>query len=243
VDREFILEEVRRTASENGGVALGTARFEKETGIRRGDWEGKYWARWGDALLEAGHEPNALNQAFSTEAILGTLAAIARKLGHIPTRAELKLARRTDSSIPSHTVFDRHLGPTKPALIAKLAAFCDERPEFEDVAAICTVEYAGPTENKRDTARPVAIGEVYLIKSGRYYKIGYSVSAERRTREFQIQLPEMPQRIHTISTDDPRGIEVYWHKRFEAKRVRPDAEFFRLDDADVAAFRAWKRIV
>ena len=56
-------------------------------------------------------------------------------------------------------------------------------------------------------------------------------------------MPEMPRRIHVIRTDDPRGVEAYWHKRFEAKRVRPDAEFFRLDDADVAAFRAWKRIV
>jgi hypothetical protein len=43
MDKSFILEEIKRTAIAKGGNALGTQRFEKETGIRKWDWYGKYW--------------------------------------------------------------------------------------------------------------------------------------------------------------------------------------------------------
>jgi hypothetical protein len=43
--KEDILAEIRRTAKANGGVALGRTRFERETGIRYGEWYGKIWNR------------------------------------------------------------------------------------------------------------------------------------------------------------------------------------------------------
>jgi len=52
MDKGHILDEIRRTAQENG-IALGTRRFYAETGIKTSDWSGKYWARWGDAIREA----------------------------------------------------------------------------------------------------------------------------------------------------------------------------------------------
>ncbi len=243
MDKDSILDEIKRTAASNGGVPLGTARFEKETGIRKYDWLGKYWARWGEALREAGFKPNELQGRYSDDHVIDILATVVREIGHIPTSQELRLRRRSNPSMPNKGVFER-IAPTKPALIQTLIAYCREHAGFEDVLAICE-EYqtAHPPERARpERDRAQTFGDVYLIKSGKYYKIGYSVSAERRTREFQIQLPDLPTRIHTIRSDDPRGVEAYWHKRFETKRVRPDAEFFKLDAADVRAFRAWKRI-
>ena len=232
------MDELKRTATQNGGAPLGRDRFEKETGIRTSDWEGRYWARWNDVVREAGLEPNAMTAAYADDQLLEMLAEVVRDLGHVPTYRELRLRCQTDRSLPNDKVFSR-LG-TKDALIAALSGYCDRHEGWEDVAALCQQDPL-PDDPAPDGAKPL-LGDVYLIKSGRCYKIGYSVSADRRTREFQIQLPDLPQRIHTIRTDDPRGVEAYWHKRFEVKRVRPDAEFFKLDAADVRAFRAWKRI-
>jgi hypothetical protein len=62
--REHILEEIRRTTKENGGKPLGSRRFADATGIRESEWRGKLWARWGDALTEAGFAANQLQVAF-----------------------------------------------------------------------------------------------------------------------------------------------------------------------------------
>jgi hypothetical protein len=149
---------------------------------------------------------------------------------------ELEVKQHNDAKFPSKKVFQR-LG-TKGELVVKVLAYCKDRIGFDDVARLCTPHIV-PAQPETETRKSeLDEGYVYLIKSGRYYKIGKTNAAGRREYELAIQLPQKPKTIHVIKTDDPTGIEAYWHKRFDAKRQ--DGEWFDLDWTDVKVFKRRK---
>jgi Meiotically up-regulated gene 113 len=236
VDREHILDEIRRTAQANGGVALGRERFAAETGIHEHAWSGRYWARWSEAVTEAGFPPNQLQGRLDDDVVLASLVDEIRRLGRMPTTAELGLRRRADTTFPSPRVFER-FGP-KATWASTVAAYCRDRHDCADVLELVTpmaVEEPVDEEVADDAARH---GFVYLLKSGRHYKIGHTFDVGRRRYDLAIQLPEPVTEVHAIRTDDPPGIERYWHRRF--KERRRNGEWFELTQADVKAFKRRK---
>lgn len=239
VTKTYILQEIKRTAEANGGKPLGSRKFESETGIKWSDWE-RYWGdRWSDALREAGHIPNQLVAAYDSKGLLDRYAQLAQQLGRLPTTGDLRLKAHNDPAFPAASTFHRKFDKHKSNLVKHLLEYCQSRNKYDDVIRLCK-EYAPRKQNVSDefANREEEIGFVYLIKSGRYYKIGRSNSAGRREYELAIQLPEKAKSIYVIRTDDPSGIEAYWHKRFDAKRK--NGEWFALNATDVAAFRRRK---
>ncbi len=237
VNKQHILKEIRRTAEENGGTPLGWRKFFSETGIREADWLGRYWPRWSEALREAGFSPNQLTSAYEDAELIDRYIGVVRKLGRLPATADLRMETRTAPNFPSDKTFAR-LG-SKAELVAKVLDYCRAREGFDDVVAICTAyEPRSRVSDPESQSVEGEIGFVYLMKSGRFYKIGRSNAAGRREREIALQLPEKTKTVHVIRIDDPVGIEAYWHKRFESKHK--NGEWFDLESADVTAFKRRK---
>jgi hypothetical protein len=237
-----IIAEIRRIAVSMDGVAPGMGKFEANTGVRRSDWLGVHWRSWSDAVLEAGLVPNTLQPPIDEAVYLRRYALLAQVLGHPPVKADLQLMRRSDSTFPSDSAFARRFG-SYSTLRSRAHQFCLDTPDLAHIAPLLA---PSPSKHSRPSTsnetRPRS-GFVYLLKHGSRseYKIGKTINPLRREGEVRLQLPERVSPVPYIETDDPSGIEAYWHARFAAKRK--EGEWFALSREDVTAFRRWKRIL
>jgi len=234
MEKARILREIKRTAEENGGKPLGWRRFESETGISYGDWRGKHWVRWGDAVREAGYDVNQFTTAYDDAELLERLAEFTHDLGHIPVDGDLRMKARSDSDFPHDGAF-RRLGG-KAEILRQLREHSLNKGKYDDVVQMCE-EYASRQHAVPDIACDLdsKTGFVCLMKTGRFYKIGRSDAPGRRQYDLAIQLPEKVELIHKIPTEAPEAAERYWHERFHAKRK--GGEWFALSAADVKTFR------
>ena len=239
LNKEFVLAEIKRVADEVGKVP-GRELFSSYTGIVQSQVIGVYWRTWGDALRAAGFSANSLNEAISDDDIVGRVAALIRELGHFPTNADKRIKRRSDPTFPSPTTIEKRFNRNE--LMKKILDYCKAYSGNDDVAAIVV---SSPRVQKRSGANatssePDVQGHVYLMRADRdRYKIGRTNSPQRRHREVALNVPYRTELVHTIATDDPSGIERYWHRRFESRRIS-GTEFFNLNVADITAFKRRK---
>lgn len=239
-DKAAVIRAIQQLAEANGGVPIGRDRFVAETGFQEYLFQGRLWLNWSEAVREAGYEPNPFGVTrLDDDQLLAQFAELARKLGRLPTRAHIRMEGRASSSFPSTTTFQTRFG-TKVQQIAALRDFIARTPEFADVAALLPAVADEPAANDDDdaddpTATQPVPGFVYLVKSGKFHKIGRSNDHGRRSYEIGLQLPERLEVVHTIETDDAVGIEHYWHERFKDRRR--NGEWFLLTKADITAFK------
>lgn len=239
-NRQDILDEVKRTAKENGGLPLSAKRFQNETGIIPYEWQ-KYWPRFGDVQREAGLKPNTfLKTPYKETFLYEKFIELMRELKKWPTKGEIVIKHNQDSKFPGERVFYNRLG-LKPILASKVLEYSKVK-KYNDIINICmgVLEEYDKGEESSSNNSEEQYGYVYLARSGKFYKIGRTNSMGRRHHEITIILPENLILIHEIKTDDPSGIEAYWHKRFELKRK--NGEWFNLNSSEVRAFKNWKKI-
>jgi len=233
--RKRIIGEIRRLNTALGKPP-GVRVFYQETGIAQHEWDGKLWARWSDALAEAGCAANLMNRRLDSQLILTKYVEACRYYGRVPSRSELNLYKNVSAGFPGPKTIARHFG-SRAEIIAALTKLAFENDEFIDMAKMLPVDTDVPNELSVGTKK-LPLGYVYLIKSGAHYKVGRSDEIERRIKEIRTALPEKASLIHTITTDDPPGIEAYWHNRF--KDSRANGEWFKLTTAEIAAFKKRK---
>jgi len=236
--REEIISWIRHVTAQSGGKPVGYTRFANLTGITRRSWLGVYWASWGDALREAGFEPNSLVQRRDDDELLLDAVALVRHFGKLPSEEEWRLASRNDPTLPRRTALRSFGG--RNGLVTKLRDLAESESAYADLLELLPAALSDGATPDDDgvTALPLrltVIGYVYLMKSGKHYKVGRSTDVDRRRSQLGTMLPEPPNIVHRLETDDPVGIERYWHKRFEDKNVR--GELFALSSEDVAAFK------
>lgn len=217
-----------------GGTPIGEQVFGRESGISSYNWKGGYWRSWSAFQKAAGVLPNEATQKTPDEVVLRRFAELVIERGEIPTDADLILKRKSDPSFPGRLVFRRWGG--RDALIIAAFDFCEASGDLK--AALPLLRDGGESNLDRRLASHGVNGFVYLLRSGKHFKIGRTNAAGRRLRELAIQLPKKPATIHVIETDDPEGIEAYWHSRFAA--TRQGGEWFALTREDVAAFKRRK---
>jgi hypothetical protein len=234
--RDLIISEIRRLAISNSGRPPGQTLFARETGIAEHQWRGKFWARWGDALIEAGYRPNDWTKRLDSDAVLAGVIAACRHFGRLPTYDEIEISRKSAPSIPTAKSIKRHFG-ARSNLIAALAKRTMEDRGLADIAAMLPERQVPNVAPLARLAR-TPVGFVYLIRSGEFYKVGRSDDLERRVKEIRVALPDKATLVHSIRTDDPAGIEAYWHQRFKDRRA--NGEWFKLSSADISAFKKRK---
>jgi len=230
---EAIIDELKRVACELGRTP-GRQAFEAQTSIRESDWLGIHWARWNDLVRAADLPENAMNGKYDEEKLLQQLYEVCQSLGHFPTNPELKLYSRGRPDFASKNTFANALG-SKDQMISRMRDWIiANHPDDPFIAKFEVTKAPKPSDGKGQTNH----GWVYLLRSGSYYKIGRSDDLERRVKQVSIALPQKVELEHAIETDDPAGIEAYWHKRFSDKRL--NGEWFELEKVDVKAFKRRK---
>ena len=240
ISREEILAEIRKFVAANNGAIPGERTFLAATRIKQSAWKGKHWARWTDAVREAGYDPNALTQKIPDQDILEQLAGFITKLGYFPVRDEINMHARAAPGFPVWQTIQKRYGGMPQAAAAllefsrktantALAKLCEARLERE------ALKPKHDANGKRRSAVKAAFVYLKYSPSLRLYKIGKANDADRRGAGISLLLPEDLVPKHEIRTDCPYILEKYWENRFRAKKKQ--GEWYDLTSGDISSFK------
>ncbi|WP_197387758.1 GIY-YIG nuclease family protein [Ralstonia pseudosolanacearum] len=237
--KEDVVQRILELAACHGG-RVSKKLFLQETGISEGRLRGQLWfPGWNSLLAQIGVQTNEFSRArTSDDEVAAAVAELSKRLGRWPTEDEFVREKKANESFPTLTVIRR--AKKSGRLWGILRNYRAEDVTYSVVRSIAESRAEEEREPQIDQdldALARVRGYVYMLRSGQHYKIGFTSSPVRRFREVRIELPDETVQVHAIETDDPKGIEAYWHKRFAEKRIR-NSEWFKLDARRCACVQA-----
>jgi hypothetical protein len=240
MDRESVKTQIERTVAANDGKPLSTKAFFERTNLTESALQRAGLPDYPTALEAFGYQRNERSQLLSDDQLFEPLAQLVRRLGRFPKRREFRVERYQNDSFPGGRNYSRR-GKQEPLDIA-LVNWARTKESFQDVVRI--LDSASSTKKRDGIAkrpRKIINGYVYLMRYGRGkdYKIGFTENVARREAQLDMISPSDVRIVWKIETDDPKGIEEYWHKRFKDRRLGTK-EVFRLTAEDIAAFKRRK---
>lgn len=244
--KEDIIKRLQRYSKELGGITPGEVNFYRSTGVGIMDRK-RYWSNYGALVVEAGLTPNKFDKTkYSEDKLCKLFIDIIREQHKWPTRGELDIKHYEKTTLPDSATFYKKLGLVKTGDLAQtIIEYLENKSGYEDVVEICK-PFLKENTNQGDFLSMK--GYVYLLKSklrnAIAYKIGRTNNIKNRIKQLR-QPSNIEEIVHYIETDDPIGVEKYWHSRFEANRLYPDKpqdEWFKLSSSDVKTFKRWRKI-
>lgn len=240
--KDELVDALRRTARDHGGRPPGESRFLSARGLTRSDLWDAAIRSYGDLCELAGFPRNRLNRRYERDQLFQSLARLTIQLNRFPNHTDREFAHHHDKSFPSYEAF-RTAAQDPSALDHQLLEWCGDKPEYAEAVSILQEHSSVKRTSTSPRRRKEVNGYVYLLRygnTGRDYKLGMSEDLARRHAQIAALFPGDVRVVHVIETDDPAGIERYWLRRFEDKRLPRKKEIFRLTADDVAAFKARK---
>lgn len=245
--KKDIIKKLKEWSEKHGGKTPSQKVFFEETEVGIYD-RMRYWPNYGALVKEAGLKPNKFDKTKYTKNQLCELfIQTIREKGKWPTRGILDVKHHGDADFPDSSTFYKKLGLTE-ALAKNILKFAKSEKGYTDVIDVCETllnDYESYEDKSDEAIEGTKHGWIYLLKTtfrGKSaYKIGETNDLKRRENE--LNQPSNDQEIiHAIETDDPSGIEKYWHNRFKDKQLKGKNEWFILNASDIRAFKKWKRI-
>lgn len=208
------------------------------------------YPNYGELVSDAKLPPNKFDKTkYNPNQLRKLFIKVIREEDKWPTRGLLDIRHFKNKNFPDSSTFYNKLGKVK-GLALDILNFIEDKQGYEDVAEICNSTLAQFENDIEETTHldKGRVGHVYLLKSSLNnavaYKIGKTENLKQRIKQLR-QPSNIEELIHSIKTDDMGGVENYWHLRFSTKHLyphKPKDEWFKLNSANVKAFKRWKRI-
>jgi hypothetical protein len=239
--KDELIKKILKYSKDNNGQTPSEKQFYEYVGIGIYDLKKCGWAYYGELVREAGLTPNKFDKTkYTHDQLCELFIETIREKNTWPTRGRLDVKHHINPNFPDSSTFYKKLGLTGK-LAQSILEFVEDKQNYDDVIKICNAVFKEHKDlDQLSEDQNLIKGYVYLGKQHGKYKIGRTDNLQRRREDITLLGSEPIEWEHSIETDDMKGVERYWHNRFQKKRER--GEWFKLSRQDVKAFKRWKKI-